>query len=344
MLYKVLSKEKLGELVTNLLSNYEFYGPKKIDKVTHDFVLIENFSDIDLSYKKTTIPPSKKLLFPSYENLINYKLNKDNVEVLPNLESKKRILFGVAPWDINGMNFLDKIFSIDYLDNNYLMKRKNLIVIGFDVEPSDNNFAAAVNAEYTNKGFDLYITDLKDRYFIRVGSATGNFIINNFTTAVDAKLKDFEDYNRFLDVYRKKFKVKINLDKFYDSFEAVYSNNELWDKLAKNCFSCGSCNLVCPTCFCFNVKDELMLNLKEGIKKREWDSCMISDYGLVAGGHNFRPTNSNRLKQRYRCKLKTFAEKFESISCVGCGRCVDACLAKINIYEDVNTIKKEVGV
>ena len=92
------------------------------------------------------------------------------------------------------------------------------------------------------------------------------------------------------------------------------------------------------------MKDEILLSLKAGKKSREWDSCMIPDYGLVAGGHNFRPTKANRLKQRYRCKLKTFVDKYGGYSCVGCGRCVEACLAKINIYEDINSIKEEVRV
>ena len=88
----------------------------------------------------------------------------------------------------------------------------------------------------------------------------------------------------------------------------------------------------------------MKINLAEGIKSRQWDSCMISNYGLVAGGHNFRPDEANRLKQRYRCKLKTFVEKYGQYSCVGCGRCVEACLAKINIYEDINAVKEEVSI
>ncbi len=87
----------------------------------------------------------------------------------------------------------------------------------------------------------------------------------------------------------------------------------------------------------------MQLNLKVGNKMREWDSCMIPEYGLVAGGHNFRPTKENRLKQRYRCKLKTFVDKYGKYACVGCGRCIEACLAKINIVEDVNSVKKEVS-
>jgi succinate dehydrogenase/fumarate reductase-like Fe-S protein len=71
---------------------------------------------------------------------------------------------------------------------------------------------------------------------------------------------------------------------------------------------------------------------------------MIPEYGLVAGGHNFRPDKENRLKQRYRCKLKTFVDKFGKYACVGCGRCIETCLAKINIAEDINSVKKEVSV
>lgn len=343
MLYKVLEKDKLSELLAGMLSRYDLIGPRKINNAVHDFVSIKDLSEVDLSYKRTTIPPAKKLLFPSYETLVNYKIG-EKIDVIPVIESKQKVLFGVNAWDLNGLNFLDRIFSTDYVDSNYLAKRKKLIVIGYDSEPSDANFAPSMGADYVSKGFDLYFSDLGAKYFIRVATATGNSILNNFTDAADAESRDFSQYNKFLDAYRKKFKVKVELIQFNDSFEAVYSDSELWDKLAKNCFSCGSCNLVCPTCFCFNVRDDMMINLKEGIKSREWDSCMIPEYGLVAGGHNFRPTNANRLKQRYRCKLKTFMEKFGAYSCVGCGRCVEACLAKINIYEDINAIRKGVNV
>jgi ferredoxin len=343
MLYKVLEKKGLKELISGLISNYEVIGPKKVNEALHDFVSINDPDEIDFGYKRTTLPPAKKLLFPSCESLINYKLG-EKIEVKPLIESSQKVLFGISPWDMNGMNFLDRVFSTDFIDDNYLEKRKKLIVIGYDAEPSDANFAPSVNSEVAKKGFDLFISDIGKKYFIRVATPAGSKILDDFTDAVDAKEEDFAAYNKFLDEYKKKFRVEVDMSKFHDSFEAVYSDNELWEKLAKKCFSCGSCNLVCPTCFCFNVRDDMLLNLKEGIKSREWDSCMIPEYGLVAGGHNFRPSNANRLKQRYRCKLKTFVDKYDTYACVGCGRCVEACLAKINIYEDINTIKKEVKV
>jgi len=343
MLYKVLDKQDFKNFLTNLISNYELIGPKIINKALDDFVPIKNIDQLDLNYKRTTLPPAKKILFPSSEELISYKLG-DKIEVNPSIKSERKILFGVNAWDINGINFLDKIFTTDYIDDNYVSKRKNLIVIGYDTEPAETNFSIKMGAEYAKEGFDLYISDLGSKYFIRVSTPTGSEILEKFAKVKDASTLDFNDYDKFLDNYRKKFKVKVDMNNFYDNFASVYGNEKLWEKFSKSCYSCGSCNLVCPTCFCFNVKDEVLLNLKAGRKSREWDSCMIPDYGLVAGGHNFRPTRSNRLKQRYQCKLKTFVDKYGSYSCVGCGRCVEACLAKINIYEDINSIKEEVNV
>lgn len=343
MLYKILKKSDYVELVKKLIENFEFIGPKKKDKAVHEFTQIKDISQLDTDYKRTTIPPAKKILFPSTEELVEYKVG-DQIEVKPVVEGSEKILFGVNAWDINGMNFLDRFFTTDYVDENYMAKRRNLIVIGMDTEPTEDNFALSMGAEYAKSGFDLYLTELKDRYFVRVATARGNELLEKYTDVEDANSEDFKEFDKYMDQYRSKFRTDVDIKSFYDNFEAIYDDEEFWKKVAKNCFSCGSCNLVCPTCFCFNVKDDLELNLKKGIKTREWDSCMIPEYGLVAGGENFRPTKENRIRQRYRCKLKTFVDKFGQYACVGCGRCIEACLAKINIAENINLVKKEVSV
>ncbi len=343
MLYKVLSKEDYGELVKGLVKDCNFIGPKKKDKAIHDFVPIKDPSELDTSYTRTTIPPAKKILFPASEKLVQYEVG-DKINIKPVLESEEAVLFGISAWDINGMNFLDRLFSTDFIDENYWEKRKKLTVIGLDTEPSDKNFALSMGAEYAKEGFDIFLSDLGDRYFARVATPKGNDILEKYTDAVEAAQKDFKDYDNFMDNYRSKFNNDVHIKSFYDNFELVYNNEEFWNKVAKNCFSCGSCNLACPTCFCFNVKDDIELNLKDGSKTREWDSCMMPEYGLVAGDHNFRPNKENRLKQRYRCKLKTFYDKYGQYSCVGCGRCIEVCLVNIDIAEDVNSVKKEVNV
>ncbi|MCG9478850.1 MAG: 4Fe-4S dicluster domain-containing protein [Actinomycetia bacterium] len=343
MLYKVLTKDDYSRLVKGLIEDYKLIGPKKRDKAVHDFVHIKDIAELDTNYTRTTIPPAKKILFPPTEKLVEYEMG-NQIKVKPVIESEEAVLLGINAWDINGLNFLDKLFSTEFVDENYWEKRNKLTVIGMDTEPTETNFALSMDAEYATEGFDIYLTDLGDRYFARVATPKGSQLLEAYTDAKDAGQKDFKDYDDYIDAYRAKFSNKVDIKSFYDNFEIIYDNEEFWKKTAKDCFSCGSCNLVCPTCFCFNVKDDLELNLKNGSKTREWDSCMIPEYGLVAGGHNFRPDKENRLKQRYRCKLKTFYDKFGQYSCVGCGRCIEACLAKINIAEDINSVKKEVNV
>ena len=343
MLYKILGKKDYSIFLSRLILEHDLIGPKKIKDQIYDFVPIKDLNEIDISYKKTTLPPAKKLLFPSKEELLSYKF-EEKINLTPVNKSSEKILFAINAWDLNGVNFLDRIFTTDFIDENYMEKRNKLTIIGMDTEPDENNFAVEMGSESVNSGFDLFLSDLGDRYFVRVATSKGNGLLAENATAIEASEKDFADYSIFMKEYRKKFKPMADIEEFHENFEIAYGKNQLWDKLSKNCFSCGSCNLVCPTCFCFNVKDDMNINLKEGIKSREWDSCMICDYGLVSGGHNFRPTRSNRLKQRYRCKLKTFVDKFGTNSCVGCGRCIEACLAKINICEDINSIQKEVSV
>lgn len=343
MLYKVIKKVDYKEFVSKLISDFEFIGPVKKDIATHDFVRINDFSKLDINYKRTTIAPAKKILYPSTEVLIQYEIGEE-IKISSVYEAKEKILFGIDACDVNGLSFLDRFFSEDLIDEPYFSRRRKLTVIGIDRMPSKTNFSLSMGKEYAKDGFDLFLTDLKDRYFVRVGSEKGNGLLSKYAITSAAGDEDFKDYNKFMDTYRKSFKLKADVANLYDNFEQVYDDAQFWKKIAKDCYSCGSCCLVCPTCFCFNVKDDMELNLKKGNKIREWDSCMIPEYGLVAGSHNFRPTKENRLKQRYRCKIKTFADRFGSNSCVGCGRCIEACLAKINIAEDINSVKKEVSV
>jgi NAD(P)H-flavin reductase len=87
--------------------------------------------------------------------------------------------------------------------------------------------------------------------------------------------------------------------------------------------------MVCPTCFCFDVKDEVALNLKEGERLRFWDGCMLVDFAKVATGENFRHDRASRFRHRIFRKGKYVIERYGRVGCVGCGRCAIACLAGI---------------
>jgi ferredoxin len=121
---------------------------------------------------------------------------------------------------------------------------------------------------------------------------------------------------------------------------AISYDNPLWEELGEKCLACGACTLVCPTCYCFNVVDKLELNLKDGQRLRLWDSCQLPEFATVAGGENFREARADRQRHRFFRKGKYLTEMFGKVGCVGCGRCVRACLVHIDPVEVYNTLKR----
>jgi ferredoxin len=183
-------------------------------------------------------------------------------------------------------------------------------------------------------GYDLFLTDLGAAYFVEVGTAGGSAMLaaakcSHPATAEDHKAKgDFDarkagKYPRKLP-YDTRYLPEM-LDSSYDSL--------LWDALARRCFSCGTCTNVCPTCYCFDVMDELNIDAKSGSRERMWDSCQLKVFAGVASGENFRDSRGSRLRHRMFRKGKYILERTGRLGCVGCGRCVSHCVADISILE-----------
>ncbi len=103
----------------------------------------------------------------------------------------------------------------------------------------------------------------------------------------------------------------------------------IWDELAMRCLNCGVCTYYCPTCHCFDIQDFYRKN--QGVRYRQWDSCMFSHFTLMAGGHNPRMDKSDRVKNRFFHKLNFFPRVHGEFACIGCGRCIKHCPVGITI-------------
>ena len=81
-----------------------------------------------------------------------------------------------------------------------------------------------------------------------------------------------------------------------------------------------------------------------GIKRyRCWDSCMYSDFTMMAHGNN-RTSQMQRFRQRFMHKLVYFpANNNGMYSCVGCGRCVEKCPSSLNIVKVIKAFEKHGG-
>lgn len=106
------------------------------------------------------------------------------------------------------------------------------------------------------------------------------------------------------------------------------AGDHIWVKYASKCVSCGACTTICPTCSCF-----LLIDKPDFEKVKQMDACQYPGFERVAGGEDALFELPHRFRNRYMCKYVWRPQKFNSLACTGCGRCIEACIGKINKNE-----------
>jgi NAD(P)H-flavin reductase/NAD-dependent dihydropyrimidine dehydrogenase PreA subunit len=253
------------------------------------------------------------------------------------------VIIGVHPYDIMALLHMDEIFSETKSDPYYFEKRKSSIIIGVNIQKMSKwCFASYMGCATVEFGFDLMLTDLGNRYAINIGSDKGEQLLDKFAQNVDNALaRDIQLVGQ-----KKREIMAMTQQKLDFSPELIpemlsrsYEDSMFWEKHSEKCLACGSCVLVCPTCYCFDVKDNPDLSLEQGERIRTWDGCLLEDFAKIASGENFRPTRPTRYRHRYFKKGKYLYDRFGFISCVGCGRCSSNCLpdiaSPVNLFNDM---------
>lgn len=340
----VLYKDNEKKFYEVLAKFGEVWAPvKKEDnyvysKVTDTSKLSLSITD---SYNRTILP-IKKFLMPQEFNMLS--CTPDRFVKAPQ-DIPVRIALGVHPCDISAVNILDVFYSKDFVDPFYKERREKLIIIGSICKPDEHCFCNETKTVIVEEGFDLFFNDLGDYFLVWIGSGKGYDIIREAGDIFEEKISE-KVVDNFIKQKREGencFTNDISLVGIMDLMELKYNAN-FWEELGEKCLGCGQCTMVCPTCTCFNVIDDLDLNKESGKRRRYWDSCMFKDYSLCAGGHNFRKNRGDRLKLWYTHKLKAFIGHFGSPSCVGCGRCLVTCPVDINIKTVVKKLNQEVTI
>jgi sulfite reductase subunit B len=323
-----ISKSNFRAFIKKLTQNMEVIGVKS-KQGKFAYATISDVRELCMDYNVTINPPTKYFL-PAKEILLKYKLG-ENGGAEPVKSTNPRVLVGVHPYDIRAIELIDSVYTTINPDPNYLARRNSTAIIGVDcLNPSPKSFAPSMGTNVTESGFDLMLTDIGNSYVATIGSKKGADLLRKYAEVREATLEELGKQKEARDKALTRFKQELLVprERMPRILEENY-DNPYWESRSKTCFSCGSCVMVCPTCFCFDVKDEVSLNLKDGDRYRQWDGCMLTDFAKIATGENFRPDRTSRFRHRIFRKGKYLLEKYGIVGCVGCGRCTTACLVDI---------------
>ena len=341
MKYAVIKKEDIPRWLEHLKKKARLYAPKKKEN-RFIFRPVKDVNEVCLEYIPTILPP-KKYYFPQKEKLLKFSIEPFKTAKAI-AEFEEYILFAVHTCDIAGIQCMDVVFRDGPEDPNYLNRKDKMSIIGIECLNYCDEYAncASMATNVPRGGYDLMLVDLGEKFILHINSEKGERLIKGLAYIKEARDADMESLERVREAKKKNFKEELNapLPEVYQSFDRSF-HSPVWEDVGKRCVACGNCTAVCPTCYCFDVADEVDLSLNEGIRYRIWNSCQMDDFAKVAGGEDFRKGRSSRQRHRYYRKFKYPVDKFNRYFCTGCGRCTRSCMAGISLVDTVNSLRGE---
>ncbi|MCG6943727.1 MAG: 4Fe-4S dicluster domain-containing protein [Deltaproteobacteria bacterium] len=334
---RVIKKSEFIELIDRLLESYRVYAPVRQQDMTN-FQEISAADQVDLSLANTTMSP-KSIMLPQSETMFEFNVDKTSDQAAILRETEKdlspRLIFGIRPCDAKAFQLLDLNFdTVAYKDPWWVARRKTTTLMGLACNaPCSTCFCTSVGSgPFAPEGLDLLLVDVDDYFLIQVITEKGEKLLNEegIETEAAGAMKQAALASEKSSLQSIKSVVSAASLAQHDT--KTLFDSDFWEEVQFACINCGVCTFVCPTCWCFDIQDEV--HKDNGIRLRNWDSCMFPLFTLHGSGHNPRAQKLQRLRQRFMHKLKYFVDKYDKgVACVGCGRCVQQCPVNIDIRE-----------
>ena len=323
-----LDGDRITEFVAHLMKQKPVFAPHRKGQKSFSFELTGNAADVVLDYPRT-MHSVKKFFLPPREELLSFDLRKNDFEAAE-IPIAETIFLGVHSYDLAAVGRLDYNFTVGSPERNYLTRRQDAIFIGVSFEPDKYHFCGSVGIRPEDStGCDIFLTKLFEGYVLEVLTPKGQELTEGMDLPVHEAGKPamghFQQH-----IFVPQAKLGEIMEHSYD--------NPVWEETAEKCVGCGTCNLVCPTCYCFNVEENVDITATKGTRERHWDGCMLRKFSEVAGGEVFRESLASRQRHRVFRKFKYISDQTGQPWCVGCGRCTAYCTAGISIVAIVNRL------
>ncbi len=339
-MYKI-KKENLNALYAAIAKDNDLFLPLKTAGQTNFGLWTEN-AEADIDTLKT-VKSGKDIFFPQSEVL--YKVRREEGKFAIEGEAPRQtpfVVFGIRGCDVRALAVLDKVFLSDPVDSYYAARRQiGTIVSQACGRPDTSCFCKVFGVDCAEPEGDVVTWLVGEELYWQPKTEKGAQLTKKLASllekADDNAMDAVKDAIRV--IVEKLPYSNLSLEKWGAAAADANFDSPIWEEMFKPCLACGTCTFVCPTCQCYDIKD---YDTGSGVQRyRCWDSCMYSDFTMMAHGNN-RTSQMQRFRQRFMHKLAYFPANNDGMfSCVGCGRCVDKCPSHLNIVKVIKAFAKE---
>ena len=293
------------------------------------------------------VEPSKGVAQHARVTVAEYP--SDNPDEMTNSDNIiPSVVLGAKGCDVTAMFLLDSVqIEGEFTAPLYKIRRDKMFVVAADCdECKETCFCNLLgNNPWPEGGYDLAVSKISGGYLLEAGSERGEKVLaENEKLTSEARKQQVEARDK------KRQKVLADLKKNNSQFPDLNGmpeklreviGDEIWKELARDCVECGACTNICPTCYCFLLYDR-KTDGEHFRRISNWDSCQLTGYARMAGMLNPRASLADRVKHRFYHKYDYLVLSHDNIFCTGCGRCIDACSASIDIREVLGKIDEKV--
>jgi len=339
---KILRKASLTGWLSQLIERHEVIAPVAGHAGDILFSRVTSPQEVVANADNPLNPP-KQFLLPPTDPIIAIRDIGDGYHIEPIHDHRQRVIFNIRSCDVKGIKFLTSVHVFDLVDTSYVRRAENTILISLacNVPCADGFCICTDSGPFLQDGHDLQLTDLGDRLFVESGSEKGRSLLD--TADAFFQPANEEDIAQRLALEKAARGLFGERTCHFASAMRRISGRRvpeaLWDEMADWCLECGACTMVCPTCYCFSIKDRR--ECETWVRCRISDSCQYAAFTLEASGHNPRAERKDRMKRRFFHKVSAeYYRRDEAIGCVGCGRCIRTCLGAADMPTVVAALRR----
>ena len=289
------------------------------------------------------LPPPKHFLLPQTDPIVKIRRTGQHHEVEPIYDDRRRFLINLRSCDAKGIAFVTRMHEMEPADASYLRRAENVTLISLACNhPCPLGFCICTDSgPFLSDVYDVQLTDLGEEYLVEVASDKGEAAVACARHLFRPATEQETSQRRQIEAEAKKHFGEETCH-FGSAMRRISTGrvpDALWEKMSEECLECGGCNLICPTCYCFSVKDR---GSNGGwIRCRMWDSCQYAAFTLEASGHNPRAERKARMKRRFFHKVSAqYYQRDGRVGCVGCGRCITVCFGSTDMPAVVEAVRK----